>query len=64
MQLWDFGCLFARFPFSSCPRIFFDFDAAARYFAEPLDAVVLESRGDSKVRIWQRGLFGRRRGQE
>src|ERR1035438_3826686 len=57
MQLWDFGCLFARFPFSGCPRIFVDFDAAARYFAEPLEAVVLESGGDSNVRLWQRGLF-------
>jgi len=55
MQLWDFGCLFARFPFSGCPRIFVDFDAAARYFAEPLEAVVLESGGDSNVRIWQGG---------
>jgi hypothetical protein len=57
MQLWDFGCLFARFPFSGCPRIFVDFDAAARYFAEPLEAVVLESGGDSNVRLWQGGLF-------
>jgi len=57
MQLWDFGCLLARFPFSGCPRIFVDFDAAARYFAEPLEAVVLESVGDSNVRLWQGGCF-------
>jgi hypothetical protein len=64
MQLWDFRCLFARFPLSGCPRIFVDFDAAARYFAEPLEAVLLEFGGDSNVRLWQGAVFGRRRGQE